>query len=107
MLVHCSDGWDRTAQLTSLAMIFLDPYFRTLRGFQVGDKKTSANRRFPFLPGANREGMAELWPQVWTAYWSRERETQRRPEKSDFPPVRRMRLAGFKLLNFAQISKPL
>ena len=36
VLVHCSDGWDRTAQLTSLAMILLDPYFRTLNGFQVG-----------------------------------------------------------------------
>ena len=36
VLVHCSDGWDRTAQLTSLSMILLDPYFRTLNGFQVG-----------------------------------------------------------------------
>lgn len=35
VLVHCSDGWDRTAQLTSLAMLMLDPYYRTLRGFQV------------------------------------------------------------------------
>jgi myotubularin-related protein 1/2 len=35
VIVHCSDGWDRTAQLTSLAMIFLDPYYRTLMGFQV------------------------------------------------------------------------
>ena len=35
VLVHCSDGWDRTAQLTSLAMLLLDPYFRTKRGFAV------------------------------------------------------------------------
>jgi myotubularin-related protein 1/2 len=34
-LVHCSDGWDRTPQVVSLAMLMLDPYFRTLRGFQV------------------------------------------------------------------------
>lgn len=33
VLVHCSDGWDRTAQLSSLAQIFLDPYFRTIDGF--------------------------------------------------------------------------
>ncbi|KAJ8007758.1 hypothetical protein DPEC_G00097530 [Dallia pectoralis] len=34
-VVHCSDGWDRTAQLTSLAMLMLDGHYRTLRGFQV------------------------------------------------------------------------
>mmetsp|Transcript_3580 Transcript_3580/g.8476 ORF Transcript_3580/g.8476 Transcript_3580/m.8476 type:complete len:971 (-) Transcript_3580:569-3481(-) len=32
-VVHCSDGWDRTAQLTSLAEILLDPHYRTLKGF--------------------------------------------------------------------------
>ncbi|XP_061620606.1 myotubularin-related protein 2-like isoform X2 [Phyllopteryx taeniolatus] len=35
VLVHCGDGWDRTAQLTSLAMLMLDGHYRTLRGFQV------------------------------------------------------------------------
>jgi hypothetical protein len=35
VLVHCSDGWDRTPQLTSLAMLMLDPYYRTLLGFAV------------------------------------------------------------------------
>ncbi|XGW06574.1 hypothetical protein V3C99_016689 [Haemonchus contortus] len=35
VLVHCSDGWDRTAQLTSLAMLQLDPYYRTIKGFAV------------------------------------------------------------------------
>ena len=34
-VVHCSDGWDRTSQLTSLPMLFLDPYYRTITGFQV------------------------------------------------------------------------
>lgn len=29
-LVHCSDGWDRTAQLCCLTSIFLDPYYRTI-----------------------------------------------------------------------------
>ena len=39
VLVHCSDGWDRTAQTCSLAGILLDPYYRTIHGFQVCDLK--------------------------------------------------------------------
>ena len=35
VLVHCSDGWDRTAQVCSLAQIILDPYYRTIEGFAV------------------------------------------------------------------------
>ncbi|XP_058450348.1 myotubularin-related protein 2 [Malaya genurostris] len=35
VVVHCSDGWDRTSQLTALAMLLLDPYYRTLKGFEV------------------------------------------------------------------------
>ena len=33
VLVHCSDGWDRTAQLSALAQLSLDPHYRTLDGF--------------------------------------------------------------------------
>uniref|UniRef100_A0A8C4HXR9 Myotubularin related protein 7a n=1 Tax=Dicentrarchus labrax TaxID=13489 RepID=A0A8C4HXR9_DICLA len=35
VLVHCSDGWDRTAQVCSVACVLLDPYYRTLRGLMV------------------------------------------------------------------------
>ncbi|XP_026112656.1 myotubularin-related protein 2-like [Carassius auratus] len=35
VVVHCSDGWDRTPQLTSLALIMLDSHYRTIRGFQI------------------------------------------------------------------------
>lgn len=35
VLIHCSDGWDRTSQLSALAQVCLDPYFRTIKGFQV------------------------------------------------------------------------
>jgi hypothetical protein len=35
VVVHCSDGWDRTAQVCSLGSLFLDPYYRTIQGFQV------------------------------------------------------------------------
>ncbi|CAH8846879.1 unnamed protein product [Trichobilharzia szidati] len=35
VLVHCSDGWDRTAQVCALAQIILDPYYRTFIGLQA------------------------------------------------------------------------
>ena len=35
VLIHCSDGWDRTSQLSSLSQICLDPYYRTMDGFMV------------------------------------------------------------------------
>ncbi|TRY92950.1 hypothetical protein DNTS_016093 [Danionella cerebrum] len=52
VVVHCSDGWDRTAQLTSLAMLMLDSYYRTLRGFQRighGDKNHADQDRSPIF----------------------------------------------------------
>lgn len=35
VIIHCSDGWDRTTQLSSLSMLLLDSYYRTLEGFEV------------------------------------------------------------------------
>ena len=35
VLIHCSDGWDRTSQLSALSQILLDKYYRTLEGFIV------------------------------------------------------------------------
>eukprot|EP00038_Savillea_parva_P000911 m.99883 g.99883 ORF g.99883 m.99883 type:complete len:823 (-) comp10322_c0_seq1:319-2787(-) len=35
VVIHCSDGWDRTAQTCSLAGFMLEPYYRTIRGFIV------------------------------------------------------------------------
>ena len=32
-LIHCSDGWDRTPQLTAISMLCLDSYYRDLQGF--------------------------------------------------------------------------
>uniref|UniRef100_A0A671SGY5 phosphatidylinositol-3,5-bisphosphate 3-phosphatase n=1 Tax=Sinocyclocheilus anshuiensis TaxID=1608454 RepID=A0A671SGY5_9TELE len=35
VLVHCSDGWDRTPQIVALSKLMLDPFYRTIQGFQV------------------------------------------------------------------------
>lgn len=35
LVVHCSDGWDRTSQVCSLVELCVDPYYRTTEGFIV------------------------------------------------------------------------
>ncbi|PNS16019.1 hypothetical protein CAC42_4420 [Sphaceloma murrayae] len=35
VLIHCSDGWDRTSQISALSQLCLDPYYRTIEGFIV------------------------------------------------------------------------
>ena len=63
VLVHCSDGWDRTPQLTSLAMLLLDPHYCTAAGFATlvekewvafGHKFRDRCRQVP-APHASRE----------------------------------------------------
>lgn len=33
VLIHCSDGWDRTSQVCCLAQLLLDAHYRTFDGF--------------------------------------------------------------------------
>lgn len=72
VLVHCSDGWDRTAQACSIASILLDPFYRTVKGLMV---KEAGVDGFPLesisvildsvcLPGLDRERLGQLWTQV-------------------------------------------
>ena len=35
VLVHCSDGWDRTPQICCVAQLILDPFYRTMEGLFV------------------------------------------------------------------------
>lgn len=35
VLVHCSDGWDRTPQIVAAAQLILDPHYRTVEGFRI------------------------------------------------------------------------
>ncbi|CAD8121242.1 unnamed protein product [Paramecium sonneborni] len=48
VLVHCSDGWDRTAQLTALVSIMIDGYYRTIEGFMVLVQKEWINTGHQF-----------------------------------------------------------
>ncbi|XP_028094057.1 phosphatidylinositol-3-phosphatase myotubularin-1 isoform X2 [Camellia sinensis] len=57
VLVHCSDGWDRTTQLVSLANLLLDPYYRTFKGFQALVEKDWLACGHPF---ADRVGMPSI-----------------------------------------------
>ncbi|XP_068134732.1 myotubularin-related protein 7 isoform X1 [Hyperolius riggenbachi] len=61
VLVHCSDGWDRTAQVCSVASLLLDPYYRTIKGFMVLIEKDwisfghKFNHRYGHLDGDPKE----------------------------------------------------
>ncbi|KAK2101178.1 Myotubularin- protein 2 [Saguinus oedipus] len=61
VVVHCSDGWDRTAQLTALAMLMLDGYYRTIRGFEVLVEKEwlSFGHRFQLRVGHGDKNHAD------------------------------------------------
>lgn len=38
VVVHCSDGWDRTTQIVALAELLLDPYYRTIEVSESSQK---------------------------------------------------------------------
>ncbi|XP_014116420.1 PREDICTED: myotubularin-related protein 1 isoform X3 [Pseudopodoces humilis] len=61
VVVHCSDGWDRTAQLTALAMLMLDSYYRTIKGFEVLVEKEwiSFGHRFAMRVGHGDDDHAD------------------------------------------------
>uniref|UniRef100_A0A452I052 phosphatidylinositol-3,5-bisphosphate 3-phosphatase n=1 Tax=Gopherus agassizii TaxID=38772 RepID=A0A452I052_9SAUR len=61
VVVHCSDGWDRTAQLTSLAMLMLDSYYRTIKGFEALIEKEwiSFGHRFAMRVGHGDDDHAD------------------------------------------------
>jgi myotubularin-related protein 1/2 len=56
VLIHCSDGWDRTPQLVTISQILLDPYYRTFMGFAVLIEKDWLGFGHQF---AKRSGMIE------------------------------------------------
>ena len=54
VIVWYSDGWDRTSQLVALASLLLDPYYRTINGFQALVEKDWLAFGHPF---AERAGL--------------------------------------------------
>ncbi|KAL6859179.1 hypothetical protein ACP4OV_018181 [Aristida adscensionis] len=72
VLVHCSDGWDRTTQLVALACLLLDPYYRTFSGFQALVEKDWLAFGHPF---AERMGI----PTVSESVGSSQYELLRQP----------------------------
>nr|XP_027195785.1 myotubularin-related protein 6-like [Dermatophagoides pteronyssinus] len=74
IVIHCSDGWDRTAQTCSIASIILDPFYRTIDGFQTLIEKDwlafghKFNDRCGHINGDNRE-MAPVFTQFLDVIW--------------------------------------
>ena len=58
VLIHCSDGWDRTSQLSALTQILLDPFYRTINGFAVLIEKDwlSFGHQFALRNGLIKKG---------------------------------------------------
>ncbi|KAL2994930.1 hypothetical protein AAZX31_10G190300 [Glycine max] len=78
VLVHCSDGWDRTSQLVSLANLLLDPYYRTFTGFQALIDKDWLAFGHPF---SDRVGMPSVSGTGNVPF-----ELSRQSSTSNFPP---------------------
>ncbi|WAQ97999.1 MTMR6-like protein, partial [Mya arenaria] len=75
VLVHCSDGWDRTAQTCSLASLMLDPYYRTIQGFMALIEKEwlSFGHKFTdrcgFLSSIDTKETSPVFTQFLEAVW--------------------------------------
>jgi len=74
VVVHCSDGWDRTSQTCALAQLLIDPFYRTIQGFQAlvekdwlmfGHKFTD---RCGFIAGDPKE-VSPIFTQFIDATW--------------------------------------
>lgn len=48
VLIHCSDGWDRTSQIAAIVQILLDKKFRTIKGFLRLIEKEFTDAGFQF-----------------------------------------------------------
>eukprot|EP00070_Physeter_catodon_P031524 XP_028338418.1 myotubularin-related protein 1 isoform X9 [Physeter catodon] len=92
VVVHCSDGWDRTSQLTSLAMLLLDSYYRTIKGFEALLEKEwiSFGHRFALRVGHGNDNHADadrspIFLQFIDCVWQMTRQRLLLPLMKCFP----------------------
>ena len=94
VVVHCSDGWDRTSQTCAVAQLLLDPYYRTIQGFQALIEKDwlhfghKFSDRCGFLAGDSRE-ISPVFTQFIDATWQ---------IMSQFPQVRTLPIFPIEIL---------
>lgn len=73
VLVHCNDGWNRTPQVVALAQILIDPYYRTLEGFEVLVEKEWVHSGHCFAArlghAGKAAGEAPIWVQFLDCVW--------------------------------------
>jgi hypothetical protein len=74
VVIHCSDGWDRTAQLVSLSCLMLDPFYRTMNGFATLIEKDwlSFGHRFSLrhaFDGSSSSDRAPIFHQFLETVW--------------------------------------
>jgi hypothetical protein len=64
ILIHCSDGWDRTPQCTSLVQLMLDPVYRSCEGFAVLVEKdwVAYGHNFNSRHGGDQQNLKERSP---------------------------------------------
>lgn len=56
VVIHCSDGWDRTSQVSALLQLCLDPYYRTFEGFMTLVEKEWVSFGFKFAMRSDHGG---------------------------------------------------